>query len=352
MPTAMTRSSPSCPSSRCSASWPSSASSSARPSCSRSRTARRRPRSRTRPTTCSSARRTPPATSPPPVAFDVEPSGSPAAAADPATRPTCSLAADSVLGAEPVAYKNPSGFPRVPPITQFDGGPFQGSNCTLTSGAMLARLAFGIVTSGSTLRTLQDDQDGGTDLNDLNQALWRGYGVSFPTGFLRPDQLKDLLVEGLRRGHPGRVREDPARPAAAEGLPRRPRDLPRRLLPGQPRQGHPGGLLRHRPHRPAALGLRGRLVAVVGGRRVRDGLRRRQPHPGDVGVSAGRRAAAGQGSARRADPARRRRPGADARSPGRARRRRRRRSSSPATARRRRRPSTPRSTAATWAARS
>ena len=101
-----------------------------------------------------------------------------------------------MLGAQPAAYKNPSGFPRVPPISQFDGGPFQGSNCTLTSGAMIARLAFGIVTSGSTLRTLQDDQEGGTDLNDLNQALWRGYGVSLPTGFLRPDQLKDLLSKG------------------------------------------------------------------------------------------------------------------------------------------------------------
>ena len=61
---------------------------------------------------------------------------------------------------------------------------------------MIARLAFGIVTSGSTLRTLQDDQEGGTDLNDLNQALWRGYGVTLPTGFLRPDQLKDLLAKG------------------------------------------------------------------------------------------------------------------------------------------------------------
>ena len=106
----------------------------------------------------------------------------------------------------PAVYKNPSGFPRIPPITQFDGGPFQGSNCTLTSGAMLARLAFGIVTSGSTLRTLQDDQDGGTDLNDLNQALWRGYGVTLPTGFLRPGAAQGPAREGLRRGHPGRLR--------------------------------------------------------------------------------------------------------------------------------------------------
>jgi hypothetical protein len=133
--------------------------------------------------------------SPVPVAFDVEPSGSPVPLESLSTA-DLTAAADSLLGAEPAVYKNPSGFPRVAPISQFDGGPFQGANCTLTSGAMLARLAAGIVTSGSTLRTLQDDQDGGTDLNDLDQALWRGYGVSYPTGFLRPDQLKNLLAKG------------------------------------------------------------------------------------------------------------------------------------------------------------
>lgn len=136
-----------------------------------------------------------PGGSPVPVAFDVEPSGSPVpleslAPAD------LTAAADSLLGAEPAVYKNPSGFPRVAPISQFDGGPFQGANCTLTSGAMLARLAAGVVTSGSSLRTLQDDQDGGTDLNDLNQALWRGFGLSYPTGYLRPEQLKNLLAKG------------------------------------------------------------------------------------------------------------------------------------------------------------
>ncbi len=121
-----------------------------------------------------------------PVAFNVEPSGSPAAipSLDPAS---LALAAESLIGdAAPAAYKNPSGFPRIHPISQFDGGPFQGSNCTLTAGAMLARLTFGIVTGGSTLRSLQDDQDGGTDLNDLNQALWRGYGVTLPRGSSSP----------------------------------------------------------------------------------------------------------------------------------------------------------------------
>ena len=91
---------------------------------------------------------------------------------------------------------NPSGFARIRPITQFDGGRFQGSNCTLASGAMLARLAAGIVTNGSTLRGLQDDQEGGTDLNDLDQALWRGYRVNFKHGMIQPKALKRLLAAG------------------------------------------------------------------------------------------------------------------------------------------------------------
>ena len=136
-------------------------------------------------------------------------------------------------------------------------------------------------------------------------------------GFLRPDQLKDLLSKGygaVIQGEYGKI------PRALR--------LQKDFLgghaiyldgyyPGNPDKGIPEAYYVIDPHRPAALGLRGRLVAVVGGRRVRDGLRRRQPHPGDVGLPAGRRAAAGQGPARRADPARRR-PGAD-REPGRER---------------------------------
>ena len=105
------------------------------------------------------------------------------------------IAAD-LLDNEPVKPLDPSGFPRVTPITQFDGGPFPGSNCTLASGAMLARLGWGIVTTGSTLRTLQNDLDGGTGLDDLRTALWTGYGVVPKTGLIKPSQLKDLLSKG------------------------------------------------------------------------------------------------------------------------------------------------------------
>ena len=61
---------------------------------------------------------------------------------------------------------------------------------------MLARLGFGIVTSGSILRTLQSDQVGGTDIHDLQRALFHGYGVQFSTGSLTPRQLKQLLGAG------------------------------------------------------------------------------------------------------------------------------------------------------------
>jgi hypothetical protein len=141
----------------------------------------------------------------PVVAFNQvpDPSGSPAALAS-LSPEDLNAAAAALLGgggtdgkpATPAKFKDPTGFPRIDPITQFDGGPFQGYNCTLASGAMLARLAFGVVTDGSILRTLQDDQDGGTGLSDLKQALWRGYGVTAPTGLLRPQQLKSLLGAG------------------------------------------------------------------------------------------------------------------------------------------------------------
>jgi hypothetical protein len=138
----------------------------------------------------------------PVVAFNEDPSPSQSPAPVPTLSPDeLNAAAADLLGGGPAdvgppAFTDPTGFPRIRPITQFDGGPFQGYNCTLASGAMLARLAFGIVTTGSILRTLQDDQDGGTGLNDLGTALWRGYGVAAPSGLIQPKTLKDLLAAG------------------------------------------------------------------------------------------------------------------------------------------------------------
>ena len=136
------------------------------------------------------------------VAFVEEETGSPEPV--PTLSPEdLSAAAAALLGTgdegqqvAPAAFVDPTGFPRIRPVTQFDGGPFQGANCTLASGAMLARLAFGVVTNGTTLRNLQDDKDGGTGLDDLAKALWRGYGIEAPSGLIRPAQLKDLLAKG------------------------------------------------------------------------------------------------------------------------------------------------------------
>ena len=130
-----------------------------------------------------------------PVAFNEQPSGEPQVLA---TLPPADLtaAADALLGGDPVPVVKPAGFPRITPITQFDGGPLQGANCMMASGAMLARLAYGIVTTGSTLRSLQDDQEGGTGINDLATALWRGYGVAPPSGLITPASLKSLLAVG------------------------------------------------------------------------------------------------------------------------------------------------------------
>ena len=105
-------------------------------------------------------------------------------------------AADALLDDAPPPGTTPLGFPRVPLVSQFDGGPFANANCTLAAGAMLARLAFGIVTTGSTLRSLQFDFDGGTDLHDLNTAVYRGYGAQFHVGGLLPDQMMALSLKG------------------------------------------------------------------------------------------------------------------------------------------------------------
>ncbi len=121
-----------------------------------------------------------------------------------------SAASAALIDDEPPPGTNPLGFPRVPPVTQFDGGPYAGANCTLAAGAVLARLGFGIVTSGSILRTLQDDLVGGTGLDDLQTAIFRGYGVQFRTGAIRPNQLKSLLAAGYGAVIQGDYGEIPA----------------------------------------------------------------------------------------------------------------------------------------------
>ncbi len=105
-------------------------------------------------------------------------------------------ASAALIDDEPPAGTTPLGYPRIDPVSQFDGSEFEGSNCTLAAGSMLARLGFGVVTSGSILRTLQSDQVGGTDLHDLQRAVFHGYGVQFDTGSVTPNQLRRLLTAG------------------------------------------------------------------------------------------------------------------------------------------------------------
>jgi hypothetical protein len=132
-----------------------------------------------------------------PVAFNEVPApagtAAPLATLDPAE---LQAAAEKLIGAKPAKWVNPTGFPRVTPISQFDGGTLQNYNCTMAAGSMLARLATGIVTDGSTLRSLQPKQSGGTSLNDLARALWHGYGVTYDYGLVRLASLKALLKAG------------------------------------------------------------------------------------------------------------------------------------------------------------
>lgn len=87
-------------------------------------------------------------------------------------------------------------IPRITPITQFDGGPLQKVNCLMAAGAMLARLGFGVVTTGTQMRALQPDQDGGTNYGNVQDAIRTGWGVRFKQGALSPLQLRAVLYAG------------------------------------------------------------------------------------------------------------------------------------------------------------
>jgi hypothetical protein len=89
-----------------------------------------------------------------------------------------------------------SSVPRIPPVTQFDGGPLERVNCMMAAGAMLARLGYGVVTTGSQMRALQADQDGGTNHQNVQDAVRQGWGIRFHIGALSPLQLRALLFAG------------------------------------------------------------------------------------------------------------------------------------------------------------
>jgi hypothetical protein len=62
---------------------------------------------------------------------------------------------------------------------------------------MLARLAYGISTTGTQLRSLQPDMgDGGTTLVNLEEALQKGRGVGFGRGAISPLVFRALMYAG------------------------------------------------------------------------------------------------------------------------------------------------------------
>lgn len=139
-----------------------------------------------------------------PVEFDVRPG-------EPEPLPALPASASIQLASyeEPTATEDPGGgpapgraqwwsdsLPRIPAVSQFDHGPLARVNCVMAAGAMLARLAFGIVTTGSQLRTLSGDTEGGTSFGNLQDAVNRGWGVKFSMGALTPLQLRALLYAG------------------------------------------------------------------------------------------------------------------------------------------------------------
>lgn len=97
---------------------------------------------------------------------------------------------------EAAPWWSSSAVPRVPHITQFDGGPLEGVNAVPAAGAMLARLGFGIVTTGSQLRALGSDQEGGTSLASFAEALADRGDVIFSEGYLASANLRELLSLG------------------------------------------------------------------------------------------------------------------------------------------------------------
>jgi len=137
-----------------------------------------------------------------PVGFDLAPAGDPRPVSPLPDKSTIRLASyEEPDPSDPPDPDHPAQWwndtvPRVPAVSQFDGGPLEKVNCVMASGAMLARLAFGIVTTGSQLRALQDDQDGASSYGDLDTALERGWGVGLLRGLLTPLQLRALSYAG------------------------------------------------------------------------------------------------------------------------------------------------------------
>ena len=214
-------------------------------------------------------------------------------------------AADALLDDPPPPGTTPLGFPRVPLVSQFDGGPFaeRELHAGLGRDARPPRVRhrhrrLGPAEPPVRLRRRHRPP------RPEHRAPPRLRRRRLRRRRQRPEVPGDPAGRRRRR-RPGQLRAAAAPAEAPEARVVPARRLHRRLLPGRFR--HPGRVLHHR-----SAGTRlvqGRLVA---GRRVRDVRvrvqRQRQDRRG-VGLPAGRRPA-GADQPRR--PAARRRPGVDA----------------------------------------
>jgi hypothetical protein len=98
---------------------------------------------------------------------------------------------------ERAPWWTPAGIPRVPHITQFDGGKYASANGVMAAGAMLARLAYGIPTTGSQLRSFPSTNgSSGLTLANLEEAIQEGWGVGFRRGTISRLQFRALLHAG------------------------------------------------------------------------------------------------------------------------------------------------------------
>ena len=213
---------------------------------------------------------------------------------------------DDGQATEPAVFVDPSGFPRIHPITQFDGGPFQGSNCTLASGfdARPARATASSPTAPccAPSRTTRTAARASTTSPRRCGAATASRRPPASSG---PQQLKNLLASGYGAVIQGVYGEIPSGLRLQSSFTGGHAIYLDGYYPGNAKKGIPEAYYVIDPLGRPQGGLRGRVVAGVHRGRLRPRVRRR-PDPGDVGVPARWRAARGRGPGRRPDPARRR----------------------------------------------
>ena len=162
-----------------------------------------------------------------------------------------------VLPGQRAPWWRSSVAPRVRAISQFDHGGLAGVNCTMAAGAMLANLAYGIVTTGSQLARSRRTRRAGLGLGTQQRDAQRMACAVRPRS-AHPDRTPGVALVGGRRCDPCRLQPDrlPVQPRTPiQGCPL---DLSRCIPSGRADRG---GVLRHRSSRADVERVPGRLVA-------------------------------------------------------------------------------------------